>query len=106
MAVCTIVPGTTDIGNHCDDCMTDDALPFPFPLYGQVFTSAHVSSNGNMQFVSNDPAFANSCLPAPTFNYAILPHWDDLMTTDTGHGIFTSVSGSAESAIRRFARRR
>src|SRR5205814_236819 len=25
-----IVPGTTDIGNHCDDCLTTITLPFPF----------------------------------------------------------------------------
>src|SRR6476659_1449122 len=29
----TIVPGTTDTGNHCDDCVTTIALPFPFTLY-------------------------------------------------------------------------
>src|SRR5262249_32309103 len=31
----TIVPGTTDIGSHCDDCDTQIALPFPFQLYDQ-----------------------------------------------------------------------
>ncbi len=28
-----IVPGTTDIGSHCDDCDTVVALPFAFQLY-------------------------------------------------------------------------
>ena len=27
-----IDPGTTDIGNHCDDCLTVFALPFAFSL--------------------------------------------------------------------------
>src|SRR5256885_3347178 len=27
-----IEPGTTDSGNHCDDCMTQITLPFPFQL--------------------------------------------------------------------------
>src|SRR4029078_7934926 len=35
----TIVPGTTDIGNHGDDTVTTIALPFPFTLYDQSFTS-------------------------------------------------------------------
>src|SRR5205085_4085966 len=30
-----IVPGVTDIGNHCDDCNTNIALPFAYRFYGQ-----------------------------------------------------------------------
>ena len=41
-----IVPGTTDIGNHCDDCTTVISLPFSLTLYDQTFTSSHRSSNG------------------------------------------------------------
>src|SRR6185503_9643184 len=50
----TIVPGTTDIGNHGDDTVTTVALPFPFTLYDQSFTSINLSSNGNAQFVTTD----------------------------------------------------
>src|SRR5207253_1359432 len=32
-ATATIVPGTTDTGNHCDDCNTAITLPFAFRLY-------------------------------------------------------------------------
>src|SRR4029077_12742081 len=46
----TIVPGTTDIGSHCDDCITTVTLPFPFTLYDQTFNSVNLSSNGNAQF--------------------------------------------------------
>src|SRR5262249_48633735 len=35
----TIVPGTTDIGNHCDDCETTISLPFPVSLYDLTFNS-------------------------------------------------------------------
>src|ERR1700675_3343489 len=38
----SIVPGTTDIGNHCDDCTTTIALQFPVEFYDQVFASANV----------------------------------------------------------------
>src|SRR5205085_9635075 len=37
-----IVPGTTDTGNHCDDCTTGITFPFPVTLYAQAFTSATV----------------------------------------------------------------
>src|SRR5205085_4170729 len=36
----TIVPGTTDIGNHCGDCVTTISLPFLATLYDQSFTQA------------------------------------------------------------------
>src|SRR5436190_496921 len=29
----TIVSGTVDTGNHCDDCVTTIALPFSYQLY-------------------------------------------------------------------------
>src|SRR5580765_2977495 len=35
----SIVPGTTDIGNHGDDTVTTIALPFSYALYDQTFTS-------------------------------------------------------------------
>ena len=35
----SIVPGTTDIGNHGDDTVTTIALPFSYTLYDQTFTS-------------------------------------------------------------------
>src|SRR5256886_3668620 len=99
-----IVPGDTDIGNHCDDCTTGITLPFPIILYDQVFSSAVISSNGTLQFASNITAFGNGCLPGDngqTFSYTIFPYWDDLYTArdDLGEGIFTSVSGSASTRI-------
>ena len=95
----SIVPGTTDIGNHGDDQVTTIALPFPFTLYGQTFTSINLSSNGNAQFVTTDTAFTNQCLPWTTHNYTIYPYWDDLYLVNSGFGIFTSVSGTAPNRI-------
>jgi hypothetical protein len=100
----TIVPGTTDTGNHGDDIATNIALPFPFSLYGTSYTSANVISNGNLQFVTSNTAFTNSCLPAATHGPAIMPFWEDLRTDSTGTctggcGIYTSVSGTAPNRI-------
>src|SRR5437660_362071 len=48
-----IVPGTHDTGNHCDDCVTTIALPFPYTLYGDTYTTANISSEGLLRFVGN-----------------------------------------------------
>ena len=37
----SIVPGTTDVGNHCDDCPTFVNFPFPVSVYGASYTSDH-----------------------------------------------------------------
>jgi hypothetical protein len=103
----TIEPGITDTGNHGDDAITNITLPFPFRFYERVFTSANLSSNGNLQFDSEDVSYQNSCLPTTHFSYAILPFWDDLRTDQfgacssyaTGCGIFTSVTGTAPNRI-------
>ena len=82
----SIVPGTTDSGNHGDDQVTAVALPFPYTLYDQTFNSINVSSNGNAQFTTTDTAFTNVCpLPWPTHNYTIFPYWDD-QRTDANSG--------------------
>ena len=104
----SIVPGTTDTGNHIDDGTTPITLPFSFTLYDQTFTAANVDSNGTFQFVSPVSIFTNTCLPDTTRTYLILPYWDDQRTdAQTGCaafpggtcGIFTSVSGTAPNRI-------
>jgi hypothetical protein len=91
----TIRTGTTDVGNHCDDCTTAVALPFPVRFYGVTYTSANVGANGNLQFTAGQLSFGNSPLPATAFGPTIFPFWDDLRTDLAGSGIFTSVTGTA-----------
>ena len=63
----SIVPGTTDIGNHGDDTVTTIALPFSYTLYDQTFTSINLSSNGNAQFRPRmRPSPTNACHGPPT----------------------------------------
>ena len=100
----TIVPGTTDIGNHSDDGTTVLALPFPVTLYGQTYTQANVGANGNLQFTTNVTTWINSCLRASAMGVAVLPHWDDLRTNiATGNngtlGVFTSIEGTAPNRV-------
>jgi hypothetical protein len=95
-----IVPGTTDIGNHCDECATEITLPFPFTLYDQAFTTVEATANGTLNFVySGNTGGTNFCLPYSGLGYAIAPYWHDMMTVNDGNGIFTSISGSAPNRI-------
>ena len=103
----TIVPGTLDIGNDCDDCTTTIALPFPVSVYGTSYNSAVVESNGTLQLTGNTAFFTSGCNPLPNANYerTLFPYYDDLRTDDAntpdcvnfagGCGVFTSVTGSA-----------
>ena len=101
----SIVPGTVDIGNHCDDCSTPIALPFPVSIYGQTFTSAAAGSNGHLTFGTISNAFNPSCIPNSPANYTLAPYWTDQCTGDclnvvcTGCGIFTSTTGVAPNRI-------
>jgi hypothetical protein len=95
----SIVPGTTDTGNHGDDTVVTIPLPFSYTLYDQAFTSINLSSNGNAQFTTTDTGFTNVCLPWPGHTYLIFPYWDDLYLVNSGFGIFTSISGTAPNRI-------
>lgn len=102
MGTDVITMGTTDIGNHCDDCTNDFALPFAVTFYGTSYPSGtmiHASSNGSLEFGAATAPFGTSCpLPDTRINAAVLPYQGDLRTdntTGTGEGIYTLVSGTA-----------
>ncbi|MBX7222872.1 MAG: hypothetical protein K1Y36_23185 [Blastocatellia bacterium] len=82
-----------------DDLIVNIPLPFSYSFYGQSFTSVMASTNGNLQFSSNNNTFSNVCLPTTTVTDAILCYWDDLDTRGTGNGIFTSTTGTAPNRV-------
>ena len=111
---CSIVPGTTDSGNHCVECDTLITLPFPFALYNQTFSAVNVSSSGRLDFVcSNEHGpFSITCLPAPPDGcpyeftiFALRDGWSSTIgqpgcsTWANGCGIFTSISGTAPNRV-------
>jgi hypothetical protein len=109
----TIVPGTSDTGNHCAWCDTLITLPFPFVLYDQTFTSVMVTSSGRLDFVcNNEPAgYTEICPPAPPnncpYDFTIFALWHEWYTGGApgcstwanGCGIFTSITGTAPNRI-------
>ena len=100
----TIVPGTTDSGNHTDDGTTFIPLPFTFQLYDQTYNGVNLSSNGNAQFTTTDVNWVSVCLPWIN-DFTIFPLWTDQCTGDcfnvtcTGCGIFTSTTGNPPDRI-------
>ncbi len=107
-ATATIIPGGTDIGNHCDDCTTVITLPFPVSVYGMQYSLAYAGSNGSLQFgvpPNPKPLFFDGCVPinpdqGGPFLSTLFPHYDDLRTdvnpqqACTDCGIFTQTLGS------------
>lgn len=95
-----IVPGTVDIGNHCDNCLTSVSFPFPVQFYGSTINAAYVNSNGSLQLTGDMTRFGVSCpLPDRCLDAAILVYQDDLRTDGPGSGVFTSVSGTMPNRI-------
>ena len=101
----SIVPGTTDIGNHTDDGSTIIALPFPYRLYNSTFNQVAVGSNGHLTFGTINDDWNLTCTPTYGATYAIGPYWTDLCTgpclnvTGENLGIFTSTSGTEPNRI-------
>jgi uncharacterized delta-60 repeat protein len=96
----TIVPGTADIGNHCDNCLTLINFPFPVQFYDSTINQAYVNSNGSLQFTADMARFRTSCpLPDNCLDAAIFVYQDDLRTDGPGNGVFTSISGIAPNRV-------
>ncbi len=79
-----------------DDSAVAVALPFPFTFYGQPYSTAYVSTNGIVNFLTPDSTYSNTSIPsASTPNAAIYAMWDDLYA-DSGVGsIRTELVGTA-----------
>jgi hypothetical protein len=78
-----------------DDASIPVSLPFPFTFYGQTYNTAHVATNGFLNFLAPNATFSNSGIPS-TFapNGAIYPFWDDLFV-DASASVRTQLLGVA-----------
>ncbi len=95
------IPGQTDTFLYADDAVITLDLPFPFTFYGTTYTQVTASSNGNLQFGSQNPAFFNRCMdngPIPGMGDMIAPYWDDLDLAFEGY-LKTAVHGTAPNRI-------
>ena len=85
-----LATGTTKLSLTGDDAAAAVPLPFSFPFYGQTYTTAYLATNGHVNFLASNTAYANGHLPnAATPNAAIYPFWDDL-NVDASAGVYTA----------------
>lgn len=93
----TYVPGVDDIGNNGDEVRTSVAFPFPVTLYGQVFNSGFVGSNGQIEFGQNTAGF-NFTLPNASFGILLCIFQKDQSTAPSPtFGVFTTTTGTVGS---------
>lgn len=92
-------PGVTVLPLTGDDVSTGVTLPFAFPLYGQNYTNATVSSNGVIAFAGFAADGDNSAIPsAANPNGALYPFWDDLQINGQAT-VTTKTSGTAPNRV-------
>jgi len=82
-----------------DDVSVPVTLPFPFTFYGQSYTTAHVATNGFLNFLAPNTSLSNGSIPSTAApNAAIYPHWDDLFV-DSLASVRTQLVGSAPNRM-------
>ncbi|PSL08287.1 subtilisin family serine protease [Haloactinopolyspora alba] len=78
------VEGDTPVGLSGDESTTTVELPFDFPLYGESYDTAYLSTNGHLNFLEPVTDYSNSELPESSApNAALYPFWDDMRVDDT-----------------------
>ncbi|MBI5058221.1 carboxypeptidase regulatory-like domain-containing protein [candidate division KSB1 bacterium] len=72
-------------GLHDNNAYVSVPLPWPFPLYNDVFTTAYISTNGNVHFANASTEALNRPLPTAASPNALLAvFWDDLSDSTFG----------------------
>ncbi|MFF1968271.1 S8 family serine peptidase [Streptomyces sp. NPDC058232] len=96
------INGQTKVALSGDENAEAIALPFPVKYYGVSYTSANITTNGLVNFLSPRLGdYANTALPAATQpNGVVAAFWDDL-TLDKKSSVQTTTTGATGS--RRFA---
>ena len=75
----------SDLDNSVDRTVTDIALGFTMPFYGQNYSSINICSNGWLSFTDDSAAYINRSLPSENAPLNLLAlFWDDLeLRTDS-----------------------
>lgn len=84
----TNISGTGTRLGAGDDNVFATALGSGFSFYGNTYTSANVSTNGNIQFNSSNIAWTDSPLLAGGFGATIFAFWDDIYFNAAPQGVY------------------
>jgi subtilisin family serine protease len=83
-----------------DDVSISVSLPFPFTFYGQTYSTAFVTTNGNLNFLAANSSFSNGSIPSTAApNAAIYPFWDDLFVDSGVASVRSELLGSAPNRM-------
>nr|BFF19576.1 hypothetical protein GCM10025730_30970 [Promicromonospora thailandica] len=84
--------GDTRVNLTGDDAATSVDLPFDFPLYGESYSRAFLTSNGHINFLGSTTNYSNVAIPATGQpNAALYPFWDDLVL-DASAGVYSATT--------------
>ncbi len=85
-----------------DDQVSTVSLPFPIYFNGDPagstgYTTAYISSNGNISFTTSNSSYSNTTLPSASFQTLAAPFWDDLNpgAASTTGGVYVGTVGTA-----------
>jgi hypothetical protein len=92
------IDATNDTGITQDDQIVTIPIGFIFNVYGGNYATVGVSSNGNLQFTTQNAEHQNTCLSYGLMGKMIAPFWDDLNPL-LGGGVYYSTTGSAPNRI-------
>jgi subtilisin-like proprotein convertase family protein len=68
-----------DFSNNPDDLVLPVTPGFVFGFYGGNYSTVNVSTNGNLQFVTNSDEYSNDCLPSIAITGPMVcVYWEDL----------------------------
>jgi len=93
--------GTRSTVSSRDDGAETVTIPFSFPLLGDTYTTANVSSNGFLQMglSASATSYTNTRIPFSTEpNRLVSPFWDDLNPGDTGD-VYYQVMGTSPNRM-------
>ncbi len=95
-------PSTVSISLD-DQIWGSQPIGFSFNFFGNTYNTVNISSNGNLQFTTNNTTYTPGSLPNTTVTNFIAPFWTDLyvaLPATPGYGIIRYwVSGSAPNRI-------
>ncbi|MDO8595001.1 MAG: hypothetical protein Q7R45_00095, partial [Sulfuricaulis sp.] len=90
------VGGVTTFGAqnfHVDDSYFSYTLPFAFSFYGTSYTTAYISSNGVISFVSGVSQFTDSISSLASYRI-VAPAWNDWDTRLSQHDVYIANAAS------------
>jgi len=96
----TMAKGGTDVGIHGDDVVAKNVqIGFNFNFYGVSYTTASLSTNGNLQFVTTSSISTATAIPISGLGPAILPFFTNLVTNNPNTGVYTQTLGIAGDRV-------